>query len=271
MALKRYENHLFILELKDLFKQQNEEKQKNYIPEPKNKTDLNYFKNNLTVELPKYQKDNKIKKEIKKENTKENENPKNSTPQLRSKKPNNNITNKQNSSGKESTNKLKVSKNDNISNKNKLKKSKKEIDELTNKLHYEGELLKVKKQTKISEAIASNPNYHNFSKEKLSRSSLIILIKKFLYEYSTSVKNNSFIDCIKNPKLNYDQYIDILKDLYYLEKEALPEEYLEDDTMYKELWNKLIQFSKELINEDTFVLLFDFISTEISALISLNI
>ena len=231
-----------------LTQQLNEEKQKNYIPEKKNKTDLNYFKNNCAVELSKYQKDNKIKTDNKKENTKENkkenENPKNSTPQLRSKKPSNNIINKPNNSGKESLTKLKETKNENISNKNKLKKSKKEIDELTNKLHYEGELLKVKKQTKISEAIASNPNFHNFSKEKLSRSSLIILIKKFLYEYSTSVKNNTFIDCIKNPKLNYDQYIDILKDLYYLEKEALPEEYLEDDTMYKELWDKLTKFSK---------------------------
>ena len=223
-----------------LAQQLNEEKQKNYIPTPKNKTNLDYFKNKNPVELSKYQKENKIKAE----NKKENENEKNSTTQLRSKKPNNNLQNKQGNSGKESTNKLKDSKNENTSNKNKLKKSKKEIEELTNKLHYEGELLKVKKQTKISEELANNPNYHNFSKDKLSRSSLIILIKKFLYEYSTSVKNNSFIDCIKNPKLNYDQYIDILKDLYYLEKDALPEEYLEDDTMYKELWDKLIKFSK---------------------------
>ena len=96
----------------------------------------------------------------------------------------------------------------------------------------------------ISEEFANNPNYHNFSKEKLSRSSLIILIKKFIYEYSTSVKNNTYIDCVKNPKLNYEQYIDILKDLYYLEKDALPEDYLEDDTMYKELWDKLTKFSK---------------------------
>jgi hypothetical protein len=70
------------------------------------------------------------------------------------------------------------------------------------------------------------------------------LIKKLLYEYSTSVKNNTYIDCTKNPKLNYEQYIDILKDLYYLEKDALPEDYLEDDTMYKELWDKLTKFSK---------------------------
>ena len=65
-----------------------------------------------------------------------------------------------------------------------------------------------------------------------------------MFEYSTSVKNNTYIDAIKNPKLNYEQYIEILKDLYYIEKDALPEEYLEDDTMYKELWDKLTKFSK---------------------------
>ena len=65
-----------------------------------------------------------------------------------------------------------------------------------------------------------------------------------MYEYSIAVKNNTYIDAIKNPKINYEQYIDILKDLYYIEKDALPEDYLEDDTMYKELWNKLTKFSK---------------------------
>jgi hypothetical protein len=71
-----------------------------------------------------------------------------------------------------------------------------------------------------------------------------MLIKKLLYEYSTSTKKNTFSDFTQNPKLNYEQFIDILKDLYYLEKDALPEEYLDSDTIYKELWNKLTQFSK---------------------------
>ena len=235
-----YQNNCQI-NLDRLTQQLNEEKEKNYIPEPKNNTNLNYFKNKSIVELSKYKKDNKIKQE----NNKENEQEKNNNIQLRSKKPNKSKTpNTQNNSGKNSTKKLNESKNDNVSFKNKPKLTKKEIDELTNKLHYEGELLKVKKQAMISEEFANNPNYHNFSKEKLSRSSLIILIKKFIYEYSTSVKNNTYIDCVKNPKLNYEQYIDILKDLYYLEKDALPEDYLEDDTMYKELWDKLTKFSK---------------------------
>ena len=236
----QYKND-YQINLNKLTQQINEEKEKNYVPEPKNKTNLNYFKNKNSVKLPKYKKDTNIKPE----NKKVNENEKNSTPILKSKKSNNIMNNKQNINSKEnSNNKLKEAKNDNSLNKAKPKLTKKEIDELTNKLHYEGELLKVKKQTMISDEYANNPIYHNFSKDKLSRASLIILIKKFIYEYSTTIKNNTYLDCIKNPKLNYEQYIDVLKDLYYLEKDALPEDYLEDDTMYKELWDKLTKFSK---------------------------
>ena len=227
--------------LDKLTQQINEEKEKKYIPEPKNKTNLNYFKNKNSVELSKYKTDKKLKQENKKESEKEKENPKISAAKI---KPKLTLTKPENKNAKDNSNKLKDSKNDNTSNKNQPKLTKKEIDELTNKLHYEGELLKVKKQAMISEELANNPIYHNFSKDKLSRSSIIILIKKFLYEYSTAVKNNTYIDAIKNPKINYEQYIDILKDLYYIEKDALPEDYLEEDTMYKELWNKLTKFSK---------------------------
>ena len=227
--------------LDKLTQQINEEKEKKYIPEPKNKTNLNYFKNKNSVELSKYKADKKLKQENKKESEKEKENPKISAAKI---KPKLTLTKPENKNAKDNSNKLKDSKNDNTSNKNQPKLTKKEIDELTNKLHYEGELLKVKKQAMISEELANNPIYHNFSKDKLSRSSIIILIKKFLYEYSTAVKNNTYIDAIKNPKINYEQYIDILKDLYYIEKDALPEDYLEEDTMYKELWNKLTKFSK---------------------------
>ena len=230
-----------------LTQQINEENEKKYIPEPKNKTNLNYFKNKNSVELSKYKAEKKLKQENKKdtENEKEKENPKNTTSKI---KPKLTLTNPKKKNSKDSVNKLKDTKNDNNNNntlnRNQPKLTRKEIDELTNKLHYEGELLKVKKQTMISEEFANNPIYHNFSKDKLSRSSIIILIKKFLYEYTIAVKNNTYIDAIKNPKINYEQYIDILKDLYYIEKDALPEDYLEDDTMYKELWDKLTKFSK---------------------------
>lgn len=135
-------------------------------------------------------------------------------------------------------------KSEDILLKNGIKLEKKEIDKFTNKLHYNGELIKVKKQKEI---IQSNENhdlkYLDFSKQKITHSSIIILIKTLIYEYATSVKQNIYIDLTKNPKMNYEQYIDILKDLYYIERDASPEDYLQEDTMYKELWNKLMKFS----------------------------
>jgi hypothetical protein len=124
-----------------------------------------------------------------------------------------------------------------------IKLTKKEIEELSNKLHYDGELLKIKKKAVINEELANAPDISNYSKDILSHSSIIILIKKMLFEYSSSIKKNAYTDYTKNPKLNYDQYIDILKDLYYLDNDATPDDYLEADSMYKELWNKLLLFS----------------------------
>ena len=156
---------------------------------------------------------------------------------------NNSGNNDNNIDNNNNNKKFKKVKSATLLKKSELKLTKKEVEELTNKLHYDGELLKVKKQTKILENIANNSKYLDFSKEKLTHSSIIILVKKLVYEYTTSIKQNVYSDVSKNPKLNYEQYIDILKDLYYLEKDAFPETFLEEDTMYKELWNKLIQFS----------------------------
>jgi hypothetical protein len=124
-----------------------------------------------------------------------------------------------------------------------MKLSKKNIEEITNKLHYDGELLKIKKQININEDNENKSKKCNFSEEKLTYSSIIILIKKLLFEYCTTIANNVYVDYTENPKLNYDQYIDVFKDLYYIERDALPDDYLEEDTIYKELWNKLILFS----------------------------
>ena len=96
-----YQNNCQI-NLDRLTQQLNEEKEKNYIPEPKNNTNLNYFKNKSIVELSKYKKDNKVKQE----NNKENEQEKNNNIQLRSKEPNKSKTpNTQNNSGKKRTKK----------------------------------------------------------------------------------------------------------------------------------------------------------------------
>ena len=140
--------------------------------------------------------------------------------------------------------KLQKVKSEDILLKNGIKLERKEIEEFTNKLHYNGELIKIKKQIEIIQSNENNDlKYLDFSKQKITHSSIIILIKTLIYEYATSVNKNIYIDLSKNPKMNYEQYIDILKDLYYIERDASPEEYLQEDTMYKELWNKLMKFS----------------------------
>ena len=198
------------------------ELRKTFEPEPKLKSNLDYFKNNEPIKSKISNINNK------KENKKETESNAN--------KISNNNTNKEK--------KLKKVKSEDILLKDGIKLEKKEIDKFTNKLHYNGELIKVKKQIEI---IQSNENhdlkYLDFSKQKITHSSIIILIKTLIYEYATSVNQNIYIDLTKNPKMNYEQYIDILKDLYYIERDAPPEEYLPENTMYKELWNKLMKFS----------------------------
>ena len=198
------------------------ELRKTFEPEPKLKSNLDYFKNNEPI---KSKISNNNKNEENKKETESN-------------------TNKTNSNNTKKEKKLQKVKSEDILLKNGIKLEKKEIDKFTNKLHYNGELIKVKKQKEI---IQSNENhdlkYLDFSKQKITHSSIIILIKTLIYEYATSVKQNIYIDLTKNPKMNYEQYIDILKDLYYIERDASPEDYLQEDTMYKELWNKLMKFS----------------------------
>ena len=270
--------------LDKLAQKYDDEINKNCIPEPKNKNNLDYFKNNEPVKISKYsfKAKNYNKIEINgqnpKENSKENENEKLNTnkniAKLKYKKmqsfnpdasgndnscnhmsnTNDNILNNSknnkntietnnNKTENKETKKLKKIKSGPLLKNNGIKLSKKEIDEITNKLHYDGELLKVKKQININEDNVNKSKKCNFSEEKLTHSSIIILIKKLLFEYCTAIANNVYIDYTENPKLNYDQYIDIFKDLYYIERDAPPDDYLEEDTIYKELWNKLILFS----------------------------
>ena len=252
--------------MEKLAQKYDEERKRNYEPIPKYKNNLDYFKNNEPVKISKYSfkakntnninnaegnlmenfKENKNQKKIslktkfKRNMSTNNNNPKNITYNNIDMKDNNSINNSYINENKNK--KIKKIKTDPLL-KYKIKLTKKEIEDLSNKLHYDGELLKIKKQAMINEDFENNSNYHSFSKEKLNHSSIIILIKKFLYEYSTSVQKNAYIDYTKNPKLNYEQYIDILKDLNYLRIDALPDDYLEEDSMYKELWNKLSKFS----------------------------
>ena len=260
--------------LDKLSKKCNEANNKNFVPEQKNKNNLSYFQNNEPVKISKYSFKYKNINKNHEENSKENHNKDLSQqkfkrlhsfdPNQNQKNNENNKTNddkelnNNNSKNNNEKKKLKKIKSGPLFQKNKIKLTEKEIADLTNKLHYDGELLKIKKQDALKEEFANNLNYHNFSKEKLTYTSIIILIKTIIFQYSMSLKKNAYVDIAKNPKINYEQYIDILKDLYYLDKEALPEDYLEEDTMYKELWNKLAMFSKGPDNsiESNVILLF---------------
>ena len=247
--------------LNQLNKQIDEEINKTCLPKPKKPKSLNYFKKKEPIEISKYSFKSHQQAKINQNNNndvvKENNNEINKIVTLRK----NNLSVSQNKASNTNDN---TQNNSNIASKNideknrKLQKiksydkimmnknrklTKQDVGKLTNKLHYDGELLKIKKQIKISQNIENLDKNNDFSREKISHSSIIILIKKLLFEYSSSIKKNVFVNYKENPKLNYDQYIDILKDLYYLEKDSLPEDYLDEDTMYKELWNKLIQFS----------------------------
>jgi hypothetical protein len=245
--------------LDKLAQKYNEERKKNYEPEPKYKNNLDYFKNAKPIKLPRYSFNDYNPNDINctegniKENSKEN---KTQNSAIKSKikkyitfdKNKNNINNSSNNYDKNDINnnsnnnnneskKLKKIKSGPLLNHN-IKLTKKEIEELSNKLHYDGELLKIKKKAVINEELANAPDISNYSKDILSHSSIIILIKKILYEYGTSVKKNAYADYTKNPKLNYEQYIDIFKDLYYLPMDAPPEDYLDEDSIYKELWKQ---------------------------------
>jgi hypothetical protein len=246
--------------LNQLNKKINEEINKTCLPEPKKPKNLNYFKNKEPIEISKYSfkshQQSKINQNNNNDIVKENNNEINkivtlrknnlSVSQNRTSNTNDNTQNNSNIASKnmdEKNRKLqKIKSYNNIMNKNR-KLTKQDVRNLTNKLHYDGELIKIKKQIKIAQNIENIDKKNDFSREKISHSSIIILIKKLLFEYSSSIKKNVFVNYKENPKLNYEQYIDILKDLYYLEKDSLPEDYLDEDTMYKELWNKLIQFS----------------------------
>ena len=247
--------------LNQLNKQIDEEINKTCLPKPKKPKNLNYFKKKEPIEISKYSFKSHQQAKINQNNNndvvKENNNEINkivtlrknnlSVSQNRTSNTNDNTQNNSNIASKnidEKNRKLqKIKSYDKIMMNKNRKLTKQDVGKLTNKLHYDGELLKIKKQIKISQNIENLDKNNDFSREKISHSSIIILIKKLLFEYSSSIKKNVFVNYKENPKLNYDQYIDILKDLYYLEKDSLPEDYLDEDTMYKELWNKLIQFS----------------------------
>lgn len=73
----------------------------------------------------------------------------------------------------------------------------------------------------------------------------IIKLKEFLDEFNNSLLNRTYRNMEKNPKLNYETYIDILNDLNYLEIRVSPQVYFLNNSVYKNLWNFLITIGRK--------------------------
>ena len=94
-------------------------------------------------------------------------------------------------------------------------------------------------------------NYYKFNENYINRSSIILLIKQFLYDFNTSILNRVYADFSGNPKINYEQYIDILNDLYYINQNDLPQIYVDNTSLYKELYLFLLLENHEKLNNNT--------------------
>ena len=94
-------------------------------------------------------------------------------------------------------------------------------------------------------------NFYKLNENYINRSSIILLIKQFLYDFNTSVLNRVYADYSENPKINYEQYIDILNDLYYINQNDLPQIYVDNTSLYKELYTFLLLGNHEKLNNNT--------------------
>lgn len=92
--------------------------------------------------------------------------------------------------------------------------------------------------------IENNKNSNGYMRHP----TIILSIRKFLNEYNNSMQNRAFSEASKNPSLNYKIFIDILKDLYYIEQNKLSKLIFEDSSLYKNLWDFLVTTKSENIN-----------------------
>ena len=85
---------------------------------------------------------------------------------------------------------------------------------------------------------------------------IILSIRKFLNEYNISVQNRALVEFSKNPSLNYESYIDILKDLNYIDQRKLPQIYFINISIYRQIWNFLVNIKNDIqsINGEEFIL-----------------
>jgi len=128
--------------------------------------------------------------------------------------------------------------NDNNNNELNFKNNKNELlifntqNKKTNSAYEEYKKSKIKKNTQNDKNIIHN--------EYIRHPTIILSIRKFLNEYNISIQNRTSDEYNKNPLLNYELYIDILNDLYYIDQNKLPQIYFINTSIYKQIWNFLI-------------------------------
>ena len=110
------------------------------------------------------------------------------------------------------------------------------------------------KKSKINKNIENDKN--NIHNEYIRHPTIILSIRKFLNEYNISIQNRACDEFSKNPLLNYELYIDMLNDLYYIDQNKLPQIYFINTSIYKQLWNFLIGLKNngKMINNEDFCL-----------------
>ena len=141
-----------------------------------------------------------------------------------------------------------IDKNEGCFGVNNMKKNKSESNILFNKNNpYE----EYKNSKKIQNMLEKNKNTNVY----IRHPTIILSIRKFLNEYNNSIQTRAFTDASKNPLLNYEIFINILNDLYYLEKGS---------SIYIKLWdflltiksNNKIDNKEEMVIESNVLLLF---------------
>ena len=154
------------------------------------------------------------------------------------------LINKKNINNKKSNINI-IPKNNNYKNSNfNFKKNKSESNIFLNKnrmlnLAYEEYKNSKKNRNPLEEK--------NISNGYLRHTTIILSIRKFLEEYNISIQSRAFTDISKNPSLNYELYIDILNDLYYIDQNEYSQIFLNDSSIYKKIWNFLITFKNNQI------------------------
>ena len=138
-----------------------------------------------------------------------------------------------------------INKNDQIVGMNNLKKNKSESNIFFNKNKRQNDAYEeYKNEKKIKMLIENNKNSNGYMRHP----TIILSIRKFLNEYNNSMQNRAFSEASKNPSLNYKIFIDILKDLYYIEQNRLSKLIFEDSSLYKNLWDFLVTTKSENVN-----------------------